>query len=288
MMNSEVGGTTVYAQLAMRAAALQRFWRQGPDAVCELDSASFPLRRGPLEAVLAAEEGDLARAAALAAGIKQALPKHGRGLLWLSNCLPFLACCATLEDEEGMDWLGATVPFSGRLFDWHLVDIELARTYATANQWEQAAAHFKRAEELCIRGELHAFRGQVYLYRGLMLLKRREPGDRQAALRMLEEAHPLFAELGMNYLVQKTEGILGQPARGRRADQGPGGLTQRELAVLKMLAGGETNRDIASALYISERTVERHLDNVYRKLGRRSRGAAAAWYAGQGLPLAGN
>ena len=57
----------------------------------------------------------------------------------------------------------------------------------------------------------------------------------------------------------------------------PGGLTKREIEILKRIAGGATNRQVAEQLFISEKTVGRHLANIYTKLGVSSRTAAAAW-----------
>ena len=67
---------------------------------------------------------------------------------------------------------------------------------------------------------------------------------------------------------------------GRRA---PGGLTRRELEVLRAIASGATNRQVAQQIVISEKTVARHLANVYAKLGVSSRTAAVAWAYQQGV-----
>jgi DNA-binding NarL/FixJ family response regulator len=74
---------------------------------------------------------------------------------------------------------------------------------------------------------------------------------------------------------------------------GPGGaaasreaalvLTPRELDVLKLVAQGSSNADIAQRLFLSEHTVHRHLANILRKLNLSSRAAAAAWAARTGL-----
>ncbi|PSK97879.1 regulatory LuxR family protein [Haloactinopolyspora alba] len=63
----------------------------------------------------------------------------------------------------------------------------------------------------------------------------------------------------------------------------PGGLTWREAEVLGRVALGETNRQVAAALHITEKTVGRHLSNVYVKLGVTSRTAAAAWAHDHGV-----
>ncbi len=56
----------------------------------------------------------------------------------------------------------------------------------------------------------------------------------------------------------------------------PHALTNRELEVLALVAAGETNHEIASRLFLSDRTVHRHVSNIFDKLGVRSRTAAAA------------
>jgi DNA-binding NarL/FixJ family response regulator len=60
-------------------------------------------------------------------------------------------------------------------------------------------------------------------------------------------------------------------------------LTPRELDVLKLVAQGLSNYDIAQRLVLSEHTVHRHLSNIYRKLNFSSRTAAAAWCMRAGL-----
>ena len=63
----------------------------------------------------------------------------------------------------------------------------------------------------------------------------------------------------------------------------PGGLTPRELEVLRLVAAGHSNREIAAHLSISERTVERHVLHVLTKLDVGSRTAAAAYAHTHGL-----
>ncbi|MGZ5394781.1 MAG: response regulator transcription factor, partial [Mycobacterium sp.] len=56
-----------------------------------------------------------------------------------------------------------------------------------------------------------------------------------------------------------------------------GGLTRREIEILTRIASGATNRQVAEALFISDKTVGRHLANIYAKLGVSSRTAAVSW-----------
>jgi DNA-binding NarL/FixJ family response regulator len=57
----------------------------------------------------------------------------------------------------------------------------------------------------------------------------------------------------------------------------PHGLTEREVEVLRHLAGGKTNGEIAEELFVSVRTVERHVANIYAKIGARGRANATAF-----------
>ena len=71
--------------------------------------------------------------------------------------------------------------------------------------------------------------------------------------------------------------------RPAAASQPPGGLTARELEVLRLVAQGETNAEIARRLRLSVHTVERHAANLYRKIGARGRADATAYAVRRGI-----
>ena len=76
------------------------------------------------------------------------------------------------------------------------------------------------------------------------------------------------------------EGLGAAPAEREVAGWarvGPAGLTEREVEVLRLVARGRSNPEIAAALVLSEKTVARHLSNIFTKLGVGSRTAAAAF-----------
>ena len=77
-----------------------------------------------------------------------------------------------------------------------------------------------------------------------------------------------------------TAGAAAERALGRR---GSGGLSPRETEVLGLLAGGDTNGQIAARLGLSINTVERHVANVYRKIDARGRAEATAWAIRNGI-----
>jgi DNA-binding NarL/FixJ family response regulator len=100
----------------------------------------------------------------------------------------------------------------------------------------------------------------------------RKLGDEENALMELTAAHETFDGLGAALDVSRVEALL--PKSGRVA---AGPLTEREVEVLKLVACGISNREIAERLHISEKTVARHLSNIFTKLDLSSRTAAAAY-----------
>jgi DNA-binding NarL/FixJ family response regulator len=60
-------------------------------------------------------------------------------------------------------------------------------------------------------------------------------------------------------------------------------LTQREIEILHLVINGKTNKSIAHEIYISEKTVEFHLDHIYTKIGVRTRLMAGIWAMQQGI-----
>jgi DNA-binding NarL/FixJ family response regulator len=83
---------------------------------------------------------------------------------------------------------------------------------------------------------------------------------------------------------QRTAAIGERLARPRsHRHHWPDDLTEREVEVLRLVAEGRSNRDIADSLYLSERTVERHVSNIYNKIGVGSRTAAAAYAFRKGI-----
>jgi DNA-binding NarL/FixJ family response regulator len=99
-----------------------------------------------------------------------------------------------------------------------------------------------------------------------------ELGDDDTASLELEAARDVFARLGAAPDLARVDALAGRRASRRRH-----GLTERELQVLRLVAAGETNRAIAAELVLSQRTVDRHVSNIFAKLGVSSRAAATAY-----------
>jgi DNA-binding NarL/FixJ family response regulator len=82
---------------------------------------------------------------------------------------------------------------------------------------------------------------------------------------------------------QEALRALGAPRELARLARSPGGLTARELEVLRLLATGRSNKAIAAELVLSERTIDRHVSNILAKLGVPSRTAAAVYAFEHGI-----
>jgi DNA-binding CsgD family transcriptional regulator len=105
----------------------------------------------------------------------------------------------------------------------------------------------------------------------------RAAGDEDGARLELRAALAAFERLGAAGDAAAASDLLGGPK------ELPRGLTAREAEVLRLVASGKTNRDIAVELVISEHTVARHLQNMFVKLGVTSRAAATAFAYEHGL-----
>jgi DNA-binding CsgD family transcriptional regulator len=101
--------------------------------------------------------------------------------------------------------------------------------------------------------------------------------DEDAAALELDAARAVFERLGARSELARLA------ASGGESQRPPGGLSPRECEVLRLVATGVTNREVAAALHISEHTVARHLQNIYAKLGLSSRAAATAYAHTNGL-----
>jgi DNA-binding NarL/FixJ family response regulator len=135
----------------------------------------------------------------------------------------------------------------------------------------------QRAEELYVyaierlgRTRIRADLARAHLLYGEWLRRQRRRIDARGQLRT---AHDLFADFGMEAFAERARVELeatGEHARRRTVDT-LGQLTPQEAQISRLVAQGNTNREIAAQLFISPSTVEYHLHKVFRKLGVKSR-----------------
>ena len=135
---------------------------------------------------------------------------------------------------------------------------ELRRAWTT---WEELEAPYEAAR-----------------VRVLLGVACREVGDEDSAEMDIDAARRVFRELGAAPDLAMLDARF--PPAAAAADHG---LTSRELEVLRLVAAGKPNKDVAAQLFISERTVERHVSNIFNKIGVSSRAAATAYAYEHGL-----
>jgi DNA-binding NarL/FixJ family response regulator len=183
-----------------------------------------------------------------------------------------------------------------------------ARAELECGQVEQAAASADRLARVAEQSRSRLLQAMAGTAAGAVLLKRGEAGE---ALSVLKAACTISRELSCPYETAQTRVLIGLAARNlgdeatatleldaarasfamlgaapdvARVDallanksKFPAGLTGREVEVLRLVAGGRSNREIAAELFISEHTVARHLSNIFRKLAVTSRSAATSF-----------
>ena len=145
---------------------------------------------------------------------------------------------------------------------------------------DSAAEQLSRAVALHRDLDLPFTRAEIELRAGVALAA---AGEREPALDLLADAYRTARKLGARPLAAEAArevAALGEPVTERLGNRaaahadGPG-LTRRELEVVRLVAVGRTNREIATQLFLSRRTVDMHLRNLLRKLDCRSRVEAA-------------
>jgi ATP/maltotriose-dependent transcriptional regulator MalT len=128
-----------------------------------------------------------------------------------------------------------------------------------------------------LRRSWHIFRQVEAPYiaarvRELLGLCCRALGDDDGGRLELDAARAVFEELGARLDVVRIDTVVRESATQRSHP-----LTERELQVLRLVAAGKTNKAIAAELFLSDKTIERHLSNIFSKLDVRSRAAATAY-----------
>jgi DNA-binding NarL/FixJ family response regulator len=169
--------------------------------------------------------------------------------------------CAELEDAArclacggALDALAAQARGAVQLAEGE-AQAALASLRAAGQRWQQIEAPYAAARLRVLAG-----------------LACRALGDLDGAKLELDAARAVFAQLGATSDLARLDRLA------RPSCSGPArGLTDRELQVLRLIAAGMTNRAIADELSRSEKTVERHVSNIFVKLDVSSRAAATAY-----------
>jgi DNA-binding CsgD family transcriptional regulator len=166
--------------------------------------------------------------------------------------------------------------FVDMLTDRLLGEIELSRGNRDAASERLAAAEALARQEGLVSELALTLEAQAALARAL-------DHDVQAADRLLAEAEAIYRSHGNEPGLARIAEARLKSKRGVAERELPGRLSAREVEVLRLVAGGMSNRDIAAALFLSEKTIENHLTNIYSKLEVENRAAATAFAVRSGL-----
>jgi DNA-binding NarL/FixJ family response regulator len=216
-------------------------------------------------------------------------PQPGRALLQLTDGDPegALVSVRSAVAAAGTDPL-RRAPLLAALVEIAIAAAQLPDAVAAASELEQTASIYPTSG---LKATEATARGVVFLAEGAL----------EEALPVLRDACRRWYELGSDYeaagacvrlaeayrALGDTAAAAAELARGEaiferlgaRRAQGelPDGLSPREYEVLTLVADGRSNREIGAALFISDRTVARHLTNIYNKIGVTSRTQAARY-----------
>ncbi|MDP8932007.1 MAG: LuxR C-terminal-related transcriptional regulator [Actinomycetota bacterium] len=240
---------------AVRAAlALDR-----GDAVRATDLTEAYLRAVPYDDLVERTDGlEVLVRSRVAVGDTQGAAKASDELAALADRIPSGLVCAAAREAAGVVAAGRD-------------DSAVARAAL-----EDALALYRRSAV-----PFETARVRIELARSLLALGRGERAVEEA-----QQALDAFDELGAAHEAHKASKLLAALRPATRPRAGEPALTPREIEVLRLVAAGLSNEEIAAALVLSVRTVERHLSNVYAKIGaygRTARALATAYAHTHGL-----
>jgi predicted ATPase/DNA-binding CsgD family transcriptional regulator/DNA-binding XRE family transcriptional regulator len=234
-------------------------------------------------ALLELDDGDLSRAQDLfeqALAIKRELGERRSIAVGLANLADVLIRTGQWDNADQVLQEGAATA-AGHPQLIGTIRCNQGAVAVHRQDWAQAAEHFRAAIAASQEGG-HPH-GVIEAMIGLGRVCERT-GDHAEALRQLRAAHVLAIDIGNAQRRAEAEAaleeVMGAPAPGGRK---PGTLTSRQADVLRLLAAGLSNKQIAAELVLSTATVERHLATIYRNLGLSGRVDAARFAMENGI-----
>jgi DNA-binding CsgD family transcriptional regulator len=163
------------------------------------------------------------------------------------------------------------------------IDRLLALTAITAEDPDMARKHFEESTAFCENAGMLPELAWTYHDYVVFLLSRDGRVDRSNLVQMLEAGLVITTKLGMAPLEQKLLSLRGRIVNASAIPVYPDGLTGREVEVLRLIAAGKSNREIAKDLVITENTGTKHVANILAKTASSNRVEAANYARAQGL-----
>jgi DNA-binding CsgD family transcriptional regulator len=153
------------------------------------------------------------------------------------------------------------------------VELQLGKAAASLGRLDDAEVDLETAMALCRSNGARGYVVEASVELAGVLVERQATGDAERAIVLLEEASVESDRLGMVVFTERIRAI-----RADAPSQAPApALSRREFEVAALVRKGLTNKQIAAALFISERTAENHVQHILAKLGFANRAQIAAW-----------
>lgn len=208
-----------------------------------------------------------------------------RDALWLMSIAYLADVCGYLRDAaRAASLYRLLLPYRGRnivvgpnIVCYGSSDRFLGMLSAVMGRWAEAERHFTAAIEMNARQGAWPWLAHTRHRFAEALLTRALAGDRGRAGVLLEEALQEAQALGMRSLVQRIQTLRVRAHPADSNETHPAGLTRREVEVLRLVAAGKGNREIASSLFLSANTVANHVRNILAKTNTANRTEAAAF-----------
>ena len=247
-------------------------YEAGPTTANSCLAFTSPLVRSILGEIKCPEVGEAAIAAVLSS------PAATRFFsTWVRIGASLLAVLND-DTESAGELYAALKPLAGFSAVNFNLDRALGLLAGCLGDLDSAVGHFQNADGFYRRAGFQPDLAWTCLEHSAALTRRGAPGDRDTAVTILGEARSIATGLGMTPLVDKAaelqERSVSKPATG---PANPEGLTAREVEVLRLVAAGKSNQDIADALVITLRTAGNHVANILNKTGLANRTEAAAY-----------
>ncbi len=209
------------------------------------------------------------------------------GTIACGDALVYLAQAAVLlqDRERAARYYPHLIPFAGLSIDC-LVHRVLGGLATLLGDLLTARSHLEMAERVARREQFVSELVWTLEARAHLELAAGGSGSAARARQLLGEARTESSRFGMvgdaRRLRSQLRALPTQPGE-RLREAVPAGLSQRELAVLRLLAAGKSNREIAEALSLSEKTISNHLTTIFSKADVQNRAAATAFAFRHGL-----
>ena len=244
LMLAVAGRATRDSAAIDRADEAGRFVEESPNSTPEIDDLVLAIR-----SVCAVANGDSEAAADLYARFEK-----NRGKLTITSATRFI-----------------------------IPDRILALLAAAMGNPDMAMRHFIETIALCDKAGFRVEQAWANFEYAAFQLDQGGRVDRTAILELLRDGLEITGTLGMGPLHQRLEDLRDSVLAGSGRPAYPDGLTQREVEVIRLVAAGSSNRDIAEVLVITENTAAKHVANILGKTGSANRAEAATYANQQGL-----